>query len=247
MDVPIRFFGNISSSTCILIVGGSGDSKDSYDELVHKLLPLVPHDTIVTFSFRGVEEGLDMPLHQQVQDLKDVMVELKRHSIDTVRIVATSNGAFSVAHLLIDPEWAKMIRNVILLDPADHYCDTQETVKSSHTWTGVEKYEPTKKTTSLLMSEITSDAAVHVINFTLRNYGKDGYVNKELRGVDDPHKYARLNNDMVLAFYANTQGKNKGEYIEENTLPHAFMRDGDKEKNMMTIIALLKRTILKQY
>lgn len=243
MDVPIRFFGNISSSTCILIVGGSGDSKDSYDELVHKLLPLVPHDTIVTFSFRGVEEGLDMPLHQQVQDLKDVMVELKRHSIDTVRIVATSNGAFSVAHLLIDPEWAKMIRNVILLDPADHYCDTEESVASSHTWTGVESYSPTRKTISKLMGEITSNVIVHVINFTLRNYRKDGYTDADLRGVDDPHNYARLNNDMVSSFYIHTPQINKGTYEEDSTLPHAFMRDGDKEKNMMRIVDILKRTV----
>lgn len=243
----MRFFGNTTSRSCILIVGGSGDSKDSYDEFVDKLTPLVPRDMIVTFSFRGVDEKIDMPLSAQTQDLRDVMKELKNRDVDSVTIIATSNGAYSVSHILVDKEWGKTIRSAVLLDPADHYCDTQETVKSSHTWTGVEKYEPTKKTTSLLMSEITSDAAVHVINFTLRNYGKDGYVNKELRGVDDPHKYARLNNDMVLAFYANTQGKNKGEYIEENTLPHAFMRDGDKEKNMMTIIALLKRTILKQY
>lgn len=245
MNVPIRFFGDTTSSSCILIVGGSGDSKDSYDELIHRLTPLVPQQAIVTFSFGGVEEKIDMPLHQQIQDLKDVMGALK--NMVSVSIVATSNGAFSVAYLLGDPEWGKVIRSVVLLDPADHYCDTQETVKSSHTWTGVEKYEPTKKTTSMLMGEITSDAAVHVVNFTLRNYGKDGYVNKELRGVDDPHKYARLNNDMVASFYSNMPEKNKGNYIEDNTIPHAFMRDGDKEKNMTTIIALLKRTILKQY
>lgn len=244
MDVPIRFFGNTTSSSCILLVGGSGDSKDSYDELVYKLLPLVPMDTIVTFSFRGVEEGLDMPLYQQIQDLKDVMTELKSRSIDSVKIVATSNGAFSVAHLLIDPEWAKMIQSVILLDPADHYCATQETLKTSHTWTGIDLYDPTQKTTSSLMGEIASDTTVHVINFTLRNYGKDGYVKTELRGVDDPHKYARLNNAMVSSFYEHTPQKNRGKYIEINTLPHAFMRDGDKEKNITTVISILKRTIL---
>ncbi|MFZ2025807.1 MAG: hypothetical protein WAV30_00785 [Microgenomates group bacterium] len=242
MDVPTRFFGDTTSSSYILIVGGSGDSKDSYDELIHRLIPLVPQQAIVTFSFRGVEEKIDMPLSQQIQDLKDVIGGLKNR--ESVSIVATSNGAFSVAHLLGDPEWGKVIRSVVLLDPADHYGDTQETVRSSRTWTGTDIYAPTRKTTSILMGEITSDVVVHVVNFTLRNYGKDGYTDEEVRGIDDPARFARLNNDMVASFYSNMPEKNKGNYIEDNTIPHAFMRDGDVEKNMTTILSLLKRTVL---
>lgn len=242
MDVPIRFFGNTHASSCILIVGGSGDSKDSYDELIQRLTPLIPSMAVVTFSFRGVEEKIDMPLAQQIQDLKDVMDVLKK--MHTVTIAATSNGAFSVAHLLTDPEQGKTVRSVVLLDPADHYCDTQETVKSSRTWTGSDAYAPTRKTTAALMGEISTSVTVHVVNFTLRNYGRDGYAEPSLRGIDDPKRYARLNNRMVSSFYENTPPKNKGQYIEDNTLPHAFMRDGDRQKNMETILSLLTRTIL---
>lgn len=239
----MRFFGNTTSRSCILIVGGSGDSKDSYDEFVDKLTPLVPRDMIVTFSFRGVDEKIDMPLSAQTQDLRDVMKELKNRDVDSVTIIATSNGAYSVSHILVDKEWGKTIRSAVLLDPADHYCDTEESVASSHTWTGVESYSPTRKTTSKLMGEITSNVIVHVINFTLRNYRKDGYTDADLRGVDDPHNYARLNNDMVSSFYIHTPQINKGTYGEDSTLPHAFMRDGDKEKNMMRIVDILKRTV----
>jgi hypothetical protein len=65
-----------------------------------------------------------------------------------------------------------------------------------------------------------------------------------MRGHDNPQMYARLNNEMVRSFYTNTPPKNRGQYIEDATLPHAFMRDGDKQKNMDTILSLLKRTIL---
>lgn len=242
MDVPIRFFGNTHASSCILIVGGSGDSKDSYEELIDRLTPLIPERAVVTFSFRGVEEKIDMPLAQQIQDLKDVMDTLK--NMQAISIVTTSNGAFSVAHLLTDPERRKAVRSIVLLDPADHYCDTQETVKSSRTWTGIDVYVPTRKTTATLMGEISSTVTVHVVNFTLRNYGRDGYADPSLRGVDDPNRYARLNNEMVHSFYANTPPQNRGQYREDNTLPHAFMRDGDRQKNIGTILSLLTRTIL---
>lgn len=247
MDVPIRFFGNTKSLSCILIVGGSGDSKDSYDELVEKITALVPEQMIVTFSFRGVEEHKDMPLHQQIQDLKDVLFQMKKSNIPSVKVVATSNGAYSTAYLLTDPEWTGYIQSVLLLDPADHYCNTSETVKSSRTWTGIDSYSPTRKTTASLMSEITSNVMVHVVNFTLRNYGADGYADPAMRGHDNPQMYARLNNEMVHKFYTNTPPKNRGQYIEDATLPHAFMRDGDKQKNMDTILSLLKRTILSQH
>lgn len=199
---------------------------------------------IVTFSFRGVEERKVMPLHQQIQDLKDVLFQIKKSSVHSVMIVATSNGAYSAAYLLTDPVWAGYMQSVLLLDPADHYCDTSETVKSSRTWTGTDSYSPTRKTTASLMGEITSNVMVHVVNFTLRNYGADGYADPAMRGYDNPLMYARLNNEMVRSFYTNTPPTNRGQYIEDATLPHAFMRDGDRQKNMDTILSLLRRTIL---
>jgi len=197
MSLPIRYFGNKTSSDIILLVGGSGDSKDSYDNLISRLEPIFPQHKIITFSFKGVEDNCDLPLSQQVEDLAEICDRLINKSDATISLIVTSNGAFSSSRIIINNRYSTYFKDIVLLDPADHFIDTQETVRSSKTWTGVQKYNPTKPTSSSLMKKITSDIKVHVVNFVIRNYGMEGYVKNSERGVDDIKMFSRLNNDMV--------------------------------------------------
>lgn len=245
MPPPIRFFGNKASSDILLFVGGSGDSKDSYNNLISRLEPIFPQHKIVTFSFRGVEDNSDLPLAQQTDDLMEICDEITNKSDTSISLIATSNGAFSASHIIIDNRYGTYFKNIVLLDPADHYIDTQETVSSSRTWTGLQKYEPTKPTSSSLMKKIASGIKVHIINFTIRNYGTEGYVEDGERGTDNVRMVSRLNNDMVRSFYEQTPHANRGFYIEDNSLPHAFMRDGNIDKNIVRIIDILRKCILK--
>ncbi len=245
MSLPIRFFGNKASLDALLLVGGSDDSKDSYNNLISRLKSIFPQHKIVTFSFKGVEDNSDLPLAQQTEDLLEICDEIINKSDTSISLIATSNGAFSASHIIIDNRYSAYFKNIVLLDPADHYIDTQETVRSSRTWTGLQKYEPTKPTSSSLMKKITSGIIVHVINFTIRNYGMDRYVEIKERGVDNEKMVSRLNNDMVKSFYEQTPRANRGFYIEDNSLPHAFMRDGNIDKNIVKIIDSLRKCILK--
>lgn len=245
MSLPIRFFGNTASSDILLFVGGSGDSKDSYTNLISRLEPIFPLHKIITFSFKGVEDNSDLPLVQQVGDLMEICDEIINKSDTSISLIATSNGAFSASHIIIDNRYGAYFKDIVLLDPADHYVDTQETGRSSKTWTGLQKYLPTKATSSSLMKKIASEIKVHVVNFTIRNYGVDGYVADKERGIDNVKMVSRLNNDMVKSFYEQTPLINRGFYIEDNSLPHAFMRDGDVDENIDRIINILRKCILK--
>lgn len=243
MSVSTRTFGDGTSDSIVLFVGGSGDTKDSYTKLIDQLQVIFPEYKFITFSFKGTEENRDNSLHSHIQDLEDVLDTITKNENPTITIVATSNGAFSTSHLLINGRFNHYIKNIILLDPADYYIETKATVKEARTWTGIQEYKPHGPTTSTLLKEITSDAKVHVINFIIRNYGSEGYVETHKRGIDNEKKYSRLNNEMVKSFYKNTPSNNKGQYIEDNTLPHAFMRDGDINKNIQRIIQIIQRCL----
>lgn len=246
MSISTRVFGDKSSSAVMLFVGGSGDSKDSYTKLMEQLTITFPHYKFITFSFQGVEEGIDNFLSLQIQDLKEVLYDIFNDKHVEITLIATSNGAFSTSHILVDKQFNPFIKNAILLDPADYFIDGAVTVKNARTWTGLQKYAPSNPTTATLLNKITSDVRVNVVNFTIRNYGEKGYVEKQERGVDNDKKYSRLNNEMVRSFYKNIPKENRGLYIEDNTLPHAFMRDGNLKKNIQRITEIILQC-LNQY
>lgn len=239
MSIPTRIFGESSSSNVILFVGGSGDSKDSFTSLIEYLIPLFPQHKFITFSFQREKEHSDLFLSQQIIDLREVLNTLIEKATPYITLIVTSDGAYSTSHVIIDKRFSQYIKSVIFLDPADYYLDTQVPVKGEQTWTGFQTYSPSKPTTSFLMGTILSDVKIHVVNFTIRNYDKDGYAAIEKRGEDNEKKYSRLNNDMVQSFYTRAPKKNKGLYIEDNTLPHAFMRDGNIQKNCKRITEIL--------
>jgi predicted alpha/beta-fold hydrolase len=243
MEISICYLGDKYSSKVILIVGGSGDTKDSYGGFVNMLTEILPKYKIITFSFQGQEDEKDLPLQQQVEDLKHVLSTLHNLAIRSITILGTSMGAFSVTHVLNNEQFSEDIKEVVLLDPADYYLDTLETAKKITSWTGVDNYAPSRPTAVSLMNKIKSNTRIHVINFTIRNYDGAGYTSEELRGIDNSNQYARLNNDMVKTFYDNTPIKNRGKYIEDNTIPHAFMRDGNVKNNIDRLAQILKKCL----
>lgn len=232
-------------NTELILVGGSGDDARSFDPLIAELHKVLPHIHVVTFSFLGTITQRDVPLHSQVNDLKQVLTQSIQRNNKKVYIAATSQGAYSTTHTLVDDVLGSYISRCIFIDPADYYID--DTIKTSQvrTWSGVMSYLPNKKTISSLMKEIKSNVIIDVIHFTLRNYGKDGYGNPNERGDDNPHMFPRLNTNMVQSFYLNAPEKNRGQYIENNSLPHAFTRDGDIPKNWKILSELIQQRILK--
>lgn len=148
-------------------------------------------------------------------------------------------GAYNTSHILANSSLSKRVVSAIFIDPADYYLNKEDEVDGGGTWSGLDEYKSEDKTASDLHTYTDSDVKVHLINFTLRNYSKDGYVAEDKRNIDDPTCLPRSNDDMVKKFYENTHDKNKGEYVEENTLPHAFLDDGDIEKNVTRVARII--------
>ena len=128
----------------------------------------------------------------------------------------------------------------IYLDPADYYLSREGREIYPDTWNGQEEYRPVFPTISLLMSDIKGGVTIHIVYFSIRNYENKSYVEPSLRGIDNPHKYSRLNRNMVRNFYNAIPIKNKGEYLEVNQIPHAFLRDGNLSNNFKKVRLLIK-------
>lgn len=110
-----------NSDKTIIIVGGDGDTKDSFITLVEKLIAKNIKQNIITFSFRGVEEDQIFPLHNTVSDLKEVTGWVKQNLSGKIDIVCTSAGAYSTVHVITDSNHYDLINRVIFVDPADYY------------------------------------------------------------------------------------------------------------------------------
>lgn len=232
-------YGNEKSKTKIVLIGGSGDDEHSFHPLVTKLIACFPHFAFVTFSFSNTVNNLDLPLHSQVDDLRFVLRNVTKSSDEQFILIATSQGAYSLAHILSEKHVSTHIQECILLDPADYYTDNTIPISQAHSWSGFETYKPDRLTASMKMKEMVGNSKINVVHFTLRNHDKNGYGSIEQRGVDNPNKFSRLNSDMVRSFYENTPEANRGSYITENTLPHAFMRDGEVVENINKLTNLI--------
>lgn len=229
----------MQDSTTLIIVGGSGDDEHSFDPLKRIMGKCMPKLKVVTFSFTSTKSHSDLPLHTQVNDLNAILDHENAASHKSCVLMATSQGAYSATHVLVNSHYGQLIKQCILVDPADYYSDTKILLSQAHSWSGFEAYEPEKKTISMLMNDIKSDVVVDVIHFALRNYDKNGYGAPSERRVDNPHKFPRLNSNMVESFFRNTPQKNKGHYVVEKTLPHAFMRDGNIDQNCETLSRII--------
>ncbi len=220
-----------NSSSCFVFIGGAGDTKDTFDGLINKLSACFAKD-LLTVSFSAVEEGAVYTLEQQTEDLiitLDYLIET--HPYNDLVIVCTSDGAFSTTAVLKDRRFANNVSNVMYLDPADYYLSEGNKSPWNFIWNGYTDYQPTAPMVSDFLKTLSSNTKVHVVNFTIRNHGPEGYCGISERNLDHVDMFPRLNNEMVKAFFEKAPDKNRGVYIEDSNLPHAFERDGAVSSN----------------
>jgi hypothetical protein len=210
---------------------------------VKKLIENGMKHNIFTFSFKGVEENGSKPLKNQIDDLESILQWAIKNYDGKIDIACTSDGAYSTTHALINRKISKKIHTAIFVDPADYQISKNTKEEIGGTWSGLDEYKPEGITLSSLLSQINTDAKVHVINLLLRNFTENGYVSEDKRHIDNPKCFARLNNSMVKSFYKNTPRKNKGKYIEDTKLPHAFIRDGNIERNVKRLASLIMKLL----
>lgn len=245
-SIPINYLSaNKVTNKVIIFVGGDGDDRYKFINIAKKLIAKDLPYNIATFSFRGVETNSRKPLKQQVVDLEEV-IDFICHNKDikTVVLICTSMGAYSSSLVLLNNKYKDIISQVIYLDPADFYISKDKQYDGGGTWAGYQEFKPKGKTASSTLNNIKSKVKIDVISFLLRNHGPDGYAPEDQRSKDNPKRYLRLNNDMVRSFYKNTPIKNRGKYIEDKKLPHAFVRDGDVRENELRIVELITECLV---
>lgn len=216
-----------SIESVVVFISGSGDTKDVYTPITKILEEKDFPSTLVSFSFRGRDEGREYSHTQQIEDLEDVLDYLIREGFSKITLIPTSMGFISVACVLNNQKYTTFISEVLMLDPADYPIDM-----SRETWTGMDEFIPTTELYSNLLKNISSNLKISIVHFSLRNFDKNYKAKTDLeRGVDNPEAFCRLNKDMELNIFNNVPEKNRGEFLEDYKLPHAFSRDGDINKN----------------
>lgn len=236
-----------SSKKLLILVGGSGNTKDDFQPIAESLLKKEFNYSLLLFSFRGYESKRYLPINQQIDDLKEV-VRFAKDDLNYNRIflMATSMGAYSTCFLLSDSKYNDLIEEVLFLDPCDY--DIRKASKNElFACKGYEEYKQTDSMATKLLEKITSNVKVHVIRQTLRNHGPKGYISKNYneRGKERDDLYPRLNEKMIRTFYDKSPKANKGIYKEVDNLPHAFIRDGDIDKNMEKVSEIILETFNK--
>src|SRR5881396_20831 len=93
--IKLNYFDCGKPGNVAVIVGGSGDSRDSLAPLAEAFAATDPDYDWVTFSFRGRETGNHYTLGQQCTDLEDVVDYLNTNGRTVTAIICTSQGAFS--------------------------------------------------------------------------------------------------------------------------------------------------------
>ncbi len=227
------------SSSCLILVGGTGDTKERYASLAVLLNQALPSISICATTLTE-KPSLQETLTLQQEELVEVCHELAdKHQVDSIHIYATSMGAYSTCFLLANTEYSNKLRQVIFYDPADYYLDNNS---EEYTWTGFAEYSPGRAVVSSLLKNVSGRALVHVVHLTLRNYGPSGYStgNYVERGRAEASLFPRLNSKMVKTFYTNLPEKNRGEYLEVNDVPHGFIGDGDIPQNLGKITATVE-------
>jgi len=241
--IPVCYFeGGSNARSALVFVGGWGDRKEIFNGIVSKLTEKSYPSSIVTFSFRGYEEEQNYPASLQIVELVAVLQFLiKKKKIKNVKLFVTSMGAYSACYALADSGLAGMIATVLFFDPADYYLGEE----SDNTWAGYQEFQPNKPTLSSLLSENHANCTINVVHLTLRNHSEKGYISDNFRdrARGDRSFFPRLNTAMVRNFYEYIPKKNRGKYIEIDTIPHAFVRDGNVEENEKGITNLIKKLL----
>jgi hypothetical protein len=233
--LAVNYFDN-RAEWLLLLVGGSGDNKNKFNGLIAQLQKKDFKANFITYTPRAVIENSSHPLKQDINDLCEVLhFALTNFEFCEFDLFATSRGAFSTSFALKDPFYAAIIRKVLFFDPADFYLHQAQLEDGGFNWDGPKVYSPNRSTAADQLKQISGPVRVDVLHLTLRNYTKNGYVPEAERGSDHKKGFPRLNTRMVKTFYSNLPETNRGKYLELPGIPHAFMRDGNIEKNIVKV------------
>lgn len=227
-----------SSKEVVIFVLGSGDNRLLNRDLLNQLSAKLNRN-VLCFSFRGREEGEDISPAQQLLDLEEVIQFLIEEDIaENISLIANSAGAASVTNSAVLGRHKEKISTIIYMDPADYYLSIEEI---SGTWDGNDEYDPEGKTFSSLLSGLKTRVIIHVVHYTIRNCKNGRYA--EDRGRDYEDGQTRLNTDMVKSFYENAPQQNRGKYLEDSVIPHAYIRDGDVHENISRMTDIISNLV----
>lgn len=228
-----------TGSKVAVFVSGSGDTKDSFEPIAN-LLSDQNKISLLSFSFRGRETDKKYPPEQQIADLKEVVDYLMEEGFSEVSLVPTSMGFVSVAKILSDNKYQDLWGNVLMLDPADYPKD-----HSRGTWSGKDQFIKDKPLYSDYLESIGGNYKVNLVFFSLRNFTENykDYTNEQ-RGIDNENAFSRLNIDMTRNIYDAIPQNNQGDFVIDKSLPHAFSRDGNPDRNHKVIADYIRQFIL---
>lgn len=237
-DEPVPVAISVRSDSKVLVfVSGDGDQKEEFYPMI-KLFDDLEH-SLACFSFRGRETGAKFTREQQIQDLTEVLDFLLGKGYREFVLVPTSMGFISVASVLADERYTENIKNVIMLDPADYPIDG-----SRGTWWGSHDFEPSSKLYSEYLRDLRGDCRIDVIFFGLRNFDPENRKRlSEEMGIDNPKFKTRLSLDMTKNIFNQVPETNKGEFLIDSRIPHAFSRDGDVDRNRRDIVRYVRKLI----
>lgn len=234
----ISIYPRVKYPQCLLLVGGSGDTAEGFLPLVTILSQKIPATNICTFTFSAqskTESILDIQAIELVEVMDKLTIKLGYKSIN---IFATSMGAYSTIKLLSSNKYTNLIDKVIFFDPADYYLSAKFGDSGDVTWSGSQKYLPTKDVISDELKHVTGKVKISVVHLTLRNYGNSGYLKNDYldRGDYIPTGYPRLSTDMVKQLYDKIPKSNQDRYVELTEVPHALLRDGNISNNLIKTV-----------
>ncbi len=131
MKLDINYYHSVSKNPkkVLIFVGGDGDDKNTFTQTIKHLAEKLPDYNFCTFSHTTPLKKSSY-LSQTVKDLESVCnCLLAPKSTKNISIFCTSMGAFSVSHLLTNPQYQKNIDQVIFCDPADYYLASGKLIK----------------------------------------------------------------------------------------------------------------------
>jgi len=230
---PIPFaLQSLSSSNIIIFINGDKDIKDSFYPIINKVKNLTTDYSLACFSFRGRETNSKYIHKQLILDLEEVLDYIIKQGFTKISLLATSSGFVSTAFILPQEKYSQYIKTVIFLDPADY-----PLIGKKITWSSKHKFKPKGTLVSSQLKNITSNVKIHTIFFALKTW--DTKLNKIVRAENlnssNPSHITRMNIKMTKNIYNTIPPINKGKWVEDKILPHAFERDYDVENNQNII------------
>ena len=227
----------------VVFICGSGDVKESFIPIAEMVRG---DNSLASFSFRGRETDNEYPPEQQAKDLVDVLRHLRDEGYTEIVLAPTSAGFISVALLTGDTELLKIIKGIIMFDPADYPLDA-----SRGTWSGMNDFNPNSPLLSTMLDKISQKTVVNVVFFGLKNINEplEDFYNKppNRRGKDLENGYTRLNQKMSENIYESIPEHARGDFVINKTIPHAFSRDGDVRQNIKDLADYTSAFVEKIY